>query len=249
MPIAGSRQSISPIPRIMKYPTMIRTGAVASGGITPASGERKTQRRNNTPVTTDASPVRPPSLIPEADLDERGVRRRARGATRGRRERVDEQHPVHVRQLAVLVEQTRLLTEADRRPHRVEEVRQHDREHRDDRRPEPEGREEPEREVPQETEVGRRGHRVRNLRDPRPEGVPDRVVAPDPVDDRPRSTVVGDDRDQETALRSCGRPGSSTSASPIANVQHPQRREVRREPERTDVSPALHHDRPRSPAR
>jgi hypothetical protein len=46
---------------------MISTGAVASGGITPASGERKTQRRKSAPVTTDASPVRPPSLIPDAD--------------------------------------------------------------------------------------------------------------------------------------------------------------------------------------
>ena len=133
----------------MKYPTMTRTGAVASGGITPASGERNTQSRNNTPVTTDASPVRPPSPIPEADsmnvvFDDALAAPPAAAA-----DRVDQQDAVHARERAVLIEQTGFLTEPDRRPHRVEEVRQHDREHRDDRRPEPERREEPEREVPQ----------------------------------------------------------------------------------------------------
>ena len=51
---------------IMKYPTMTRIGAVASGGITPARDDRNRERRNSTPTTTDVSPVRPPSDTPAA---------------------------------------------------------------------------------------------------------------------------------------------------------------------------------------
>ena len=67
IPIAASRQSMSPTLFIMRYATMISAGAVASGGTTPAIGEKNIASRNSTPTTTDVRPVRPPSPIPAPD--------------------------------------------------------------------------------------------------------------------------------------------------------------------------------------
>src|SRR5436305_9478468 len=66
MPTPGSFQLTSAAVDIIRYPTITNAGAVASGGITPAIGEKNIANRNSAPVTTDASPVRPPSDTPDA---------------------------------------------------------------------------------------------------------------------------------------------------------------------------------------
>src|SRR5690606_18490465 len=51
----------------MNRPTSTSTGAVATPGTSPSSGDRNMNGRNNRPVTTAVRPVRPPALTPAAD--------------------------------------------------------------------------------------------------------------------------------------------------------------------------------------
>ncbi len=46
-------------------PTKIRAGAVAKAGTAVKTGARKTESRNNNPVTTEASPVLAPASTPD----------------------------------------------------------------------------------------------------------------------------------------------------------------------------------------
>ena len=46
---------------------MIRAGAVASGGTMPMIGAKNMNGKNRRPQTTATQPVRPPTLMPEAD--------------------------------------------------------------------------------------------------------------------------------------------------------------------------------------
>ena len=64
-----------------------------------------------------------------------------------------------------------LIAQPDRRTHRVEEVGEHDGDHRGDRRHDTHRREEPERELSDEAEVGRGRDGIRHLRDPGAERV------------------------------------------------------------------------------
>ena len=52
IPITGWPHSMSSTNVIMKQPTITRTGAVASGGITPDGGDRKRHSRSRIPTTT-----------------------------------------------------------------------------------------------------------------------------------------------------------------------------------------------------
>src|SRR5690606_41930776 len=61
------RQSRSATPCIISAPTATSAGAVANAGIAVKIGARKSASTNSPAVTTDASPVRPPSSTPAAD--------------------------------------------------------------------------------------------------------------------------------------------------------------------------------------
>ena len=52
---------------IIKPPTMIRTGEVATLGMMLKKGQNKSDVRNKSPITSAVTPVRPPSSIPAAD--------------------------------------------------------------------------------------------------------------------------------------------------------------------------------------
>src|SRR5919201_5225654 len=62
----SDRSIFEAIPAI-RNPTMTSAGAVASGGMTATTGDRNIARRNKTPVTTLASPVRAQDVTPAAD--------------------------------------------------------------------------------------------------------------------------------------------------------------------------------------
>ena len=62
-----SEKSILEIFVVIIAPTMIRAGAVAQAGISPARGVIKKHRRNRIPITTAVRPVLPPELTPVAD--------------------------------------------------------------------------------------------------------------------------------------------------------------------------------------
>src|SRR5512145_1716576 len=51
---------------IISAPTMIKAGAVAIGGIAPATGAKNMARTKRAATVTAVSPVRPPSLTPVA---------------------------------------------------------------------------------------------------------------------------------------------------------------------------------------
>src|SRR5215470_5984487 len=51
---------------IINAPTMINAGAVAMGGIAPATGEKNIARTKSAATVTAVKPVRPPSLTPVA---------------------------------------------------------------------------------------------------------------------------------------------------------------------------------------
>ena len=202
----------------MKYPTMTRTGAVASGGITPASGERKTQSRNSTPVTTDASPVRPPSPIPEADsmnvvFDDALAAPPAAAATEStsRTRFMFGSLPSSSSRPASSPSPTAVpivSKKSDSMTANTGTIAAQN----------PSVAKNPNEKFPSETEVGRGGHGIRHLRDPRSDGaqialspqIPLMIAA---------ITVVADDR------RSGDRPATfrttriEQSASPIANVR------------------------------
>ena len=63
---AISKRFHSILPRLdtIRIPTMISAGAVTSDVITSNNGEKKSAKRNNTPVTTDAKPVLAPAATP-----------------------------------------------------------------------------------------------------------------------------------------------------------------------------------------
>lgn len=59
-----SLKSISTTADTIRNPTKIRAGAVANPGIVVNTGARKIETRKRNPVTTDESPVLPPSATP-----------------------------------------------------------------------------------------------------------------------------------------------------------------------------------------
>ena len=62
-----SCQSIFFTEAIMNTPTMMSAGAVAAPGIIPATGARRTAKKNSMETTTEVRPVLPPSEIPVED--------------------------------------------------------------------------------------------------------------------------------------------------------------------------------------
>jgi hypothetical protein len=62
----GSAHSISVTAEIINEPTRINAGAVAAMGIVAASGATNSAMRNKSPVTIEATPVRPPTATPAA---------------------------------------------------------------------------------------------------------------------------------------------------------------------------------------
>ena len=117
---------------IIRKPTTTSAGVAASNGTTSTSGVRNTASRNRKPVTTLAAPVRAPLADAGGRFDVRRVGRRRRGPTRHGSERVDEQHPLHARQLALAVEQSGLRADPDDGAHGVEEVGEHEGEDQQD---------------------------------------------------------------------------------------------------------------------
>ena len=93
-----------------------------------------------------------------------------RSSTTGRGgERVDDEDPLRVRRVALLVEQVALRADGDHRAHRVEEVREQDREDEQRRRDDPdlvEGAQQVE--VAEQAELRRGGDGVGHLRDVEP---------------------------------------------------------------------------------
>src|SRR4051812_10311781 len=154
----GVSQRISRMSWSIVAPTMTRIGAVASGGMTPASGERKRQSRKSRPVTTEARPVRPPSSTPaelsmnvvfdEAEaappgappppppgrpLDKGGFRRSGGGAPGGRAPPVEERAALQAGRAPPPVAQPGPPGQPEHRARRVEEVREQHGEHDRDR--------------------------------------------------------------------------------------------------------------------
>ena len=63
----GSRQSTSRRTPASRKPTTTSALAVASAGMTAASGATNIAAKKSAPVTTEARPVRAPSATPAAD--------------------------------------------------------------------------------------------------------------------------------------------------------------------------------------
>ena len=126
--ISRSSQSMPLICCIIRKPTRTSAGTAASLGTIATSGAKNVASRNSTPVTTLARPVRAPSATPEARLDVGRVAGDAGGTTGGRGERVDDQDPLGVRGVAVLVEEVGLRADGGHRAEGVEEVGEQQRE-------------------------------------------------------------------------------------------------------------------------
>ena len=183
---------------IIRKPTRISAGAVACGGTIPMIGAKNMNGKKRAPARPrPTQSARRHSARSRLDVGRRGRGRRRSARDRG--EQVDEEGLADVLHAPVLVEVPRRLADADERAHRVEEVREEEREGPDDRRDQRQLREGVEVEVPEQREVGRLVDVVR----PRGSGREAGGVVVGLVDDR-RQDRRRDDPDQQVAADATG---------------------------------------------
>src|SRR5262245_49864801 len=148
---------------IIITPTMTSAAAATSVGTMDASGATNMAARNSTPVTRFAKPVRP-LLDARARLDEDGVGRRRRRATHDRTGTLHDQRRPKAREGALRVSEPCLARQPGESAHRVEEVREKQRENEHDRGEHADAPEAAQADVTGEREVGQRERRTRQCR-------------------------------------------------------------------------------------
>ena len=157
-------KSMSLMSVAIRYPTRTSTG---TGG--HERNERRERGDEDGEQEQDADhhggqPGSPSLRHARGALDVAGVRADARRSARRGADRVDEQQPPDAGDASVLIGQARLLDDAGGRSHRVEEVGQHEREDREQRRADPEhGKDLGDVELPEGREAGRDLERLGGL--------------------------------------------------------------------------------------